>query len=519
VYPGAWADLTPEKAACVMAETGEVITYRELAVRSHRLAHYFRSIGLARGDHVAVVLENHPRFFEVCWAAQICGLYWTPVNWHLTPAEMEYIVADCGARLVITSSTFVRLVSEFIANVPTLDGGIVVDGSADGFATYDDVVQGMPTSLIPDASEGMDMTYSSGTTGKPKGAIRPLPELRPTDHEPEWTRFQELVGIGSDSVYLSPGAPLYHAAPLRWAASVHRLGGTVVIMERFDALGALQAIERYRVTHSQWVPTMFVRMLRLSPEDRSRYDLSTHNMAIHAAAPCPVSVKQEMLEWWGPIIHEYWGSSEGGGLSYITPQEWLDHPGSVGKVVVGTAHILGDDGETLPPGEPGVIFIEDGIPIAYHNDGAKTAAAHDQRGWSTVGDVGYLDADGYLYLTDRRDHMIIAGGVNIYPQEAEEVLIRHPAVADVAVIGVPNAEYGEEVKAVVQISDAGRAGVDLERELIDFCRSSLSAYKCPRSVDFVEELPRAPSGKLYKRRLRDRYWAEVPQSLVPEPFA
>lgn len=519
MYPGTWASTEPERPACILAETGEIITYGQLAERSNRLAHGFRNRGLVRGDHIAVILENHPRFFEVCWAAQICGLYWTPVNWHLTPAEMEYIVADCGAVLVVTSTAFAPLVTEFMANVPALRTGIIVDGEVDGFESYADVVRGTPATPIPDEAEGLDMIYSSGTTGKPKGSIRPLTDLRPTDHVPEWTAFQELVGIGPSSVYLSPGAPLYHAAPLRWAASVHRLGGTVVVMDRFDAAQALRAIERYQVTHSQWVPTMFVRMLRLPDAERARYDLSSHKVAIHAAAPCPISVKQAMLDWWGPIIHEYWGSSEGGGLSYITPEEWLEHPGSVGKVVVGTAHILDEAGSEMPPGEPGVIYVEGGIPIAYHNDGVKTAAAHDRHGWATVGDVGYLDQDGYLYLTDRRDHMIIAGGVNIYPQEAEEVLIRHAAVADVAVIGVPNAEYGEEVRAVVQLLDGIVGSAELADELIDFCRASLAAYKCPRSVDFEAELPRAPSGKLYKRRLRDRYWAEVPRALVPEPFA
>ena len=335
---------------------------------------------------------------------------------------------------------------------------------------------------------------------------RPLPNIHPGAESRKLSKLFDRFDMSEETVYLSPGAPLYHAAPLRFCMSQHRLGGTAVVMERFDALEALRAIERYSVTHSQWVPTMFVRMLRLDEEDRHRFDLSSHRVAIHGAAACPRPVKEAMLEWWGPIIHEYYGASEGGGVTHIGPEEWLQHPGSVGKPLYGVPHILDEeDGSELPAGEAGVVYFERGIPIEYHNDAEKTLSAHGPNGWSTVGDIGYLDDDGYLYLVDRRSNLIISGGVNIYPQEIEDVLIVHPAVDDAAVIGVSNEEFGQEVKAVVQVRDGVQPSPELETELIDHCRSSLASFKCPRSVDFVEELPRSENGKLYKRRLIETY--------------
>jgi long-chain acyl-CoA synthetase len=380
-----------------------------------------------------------------------------------------------------------------------------MDGAAEGYEPYEDRIAEQPPTPIEDESEGLDMLYSSGTTGRPKGIRLPLPEVPVGSPTPVLALSQALYGFGEDSVYLSP-APLYHSAPLRFTMAVHRLGATVVVMEHFDPLEFLRLIERHRVTHTQVVPTMFVRLLKLDPAERERYDLSSLKACVHAAAPCPVPIKEQMIEWWGPIIHEYYAGTEGNGFTAINSEDWLDHKGSVGRALVGEIHIVGEDGSERGPGEPGTIYFGGGAEFEYHNDPEKTASSRDDRGWSTLGDVGYLDDDGYLYLTDRKAYMIISGGVNIYPQEAENVLTMHPKVADVAVIGVPNEEFGEEVKAIVQPMDMADAGPTLERELIDFCRQHLAGLKCPRSVDFEEELPRAPTGKLYKRLLRDRYW-------------
>ena len=306
-------------------------------------------------------------------------------------------------------------------------------------------------------------------------------------------------------VYLSP-APLYHAAPLRFCMSVHQVGGTVIVMERFDPEEALALIQRYQVTHSQVVPTMFVRMLKLPDEVRARYDVSSLAGVVHAAAPCPVALKEQMIEWWGPIIHEYYAGTEGNGFVYCNSEDWLAHKGTVGKAIAGEIHIVDEDGEEVPVGQEGTIYFGGGTEFEYHNDPKKTAESRNDKGWSTLGDVGRLDEDGFLYLTDRKSYMIITGGVNVYPQEAENILAMHPKVLDVAVIGVPNEDFGEEVKAVVQPMDMAEAGPDLERELIAYCREHLADVKCPRSVDFTDELPRHPTGKLYKRLLRDKYW-------------
>jgi acyl-CoA synthetase (AMP-forming)/AMP-acid ligase II len=320
--------------------------------------------------------------------------------------------------------------------------------------------------------------------------------------------FQFLFGFGPDTVYLCP-APLYHAAPLRFSLDVHRLGGTVVVMDHWDPVEALRLIERHSVTHAQFVPTMFVRLLKLPEAERERYDLSSLRAVIHAAAPCPVPIKEQMIEWLGPIVHEYYAGTEANGLVHCTAEEWLAHRGTVGKPIVGTVHILDDEGEEVPAGTDGTVYFESPTTFEYHNDPRKTAAAHDPlgRGFTTIGDVGHVDDDGFLYLTDRKAFMIISGGINVYPQEVENVLAVHPKVADAAVFGVPSEDLGEEVKAVIQPLDWADAGPELAQELMDHCRQHLSPIKCPRSVDFERELPRAPTGKLYKRQLRDRYWA------------
>lgn len=503
MYPGLRAKETPDKAAIVMAGSRETVTYRQLDEGSNRLAQYFRHLGLRRGDGIALFLENHPRFFEVCWAAQRSGLYYTAISSKLTAPEVEYIVNDCGARVFISSHALAAVAAAL--TIPAVESRLMLDGAVPGYAAYEDVVAAQPAEPIPDEEEGQDMLYSSGTTGRPKG-VRPNLTGRPAGTPPALVRLlTALYEMNADTVYLSP-APLYHAAPLRFNMTVQRLGGTCVVMEHFDAAGALALIERYGVTHSQWVPTMFVRMLRLPPDVREAHDLSTLRCAIHAAAPCPVPVKEQMIEAWGPILHEYYGGTEGNGLTALSTEEWLAHRGSVGKAVFGTLHILGEDGRPLPPGEQGSVYFSNGAGFKYHNDPDKTSQAYDPEGRSTLGDVGYMDADGYLYLTDRKANMIITGGVNVYPQEAENTLILHPKVADAAVFGVPNEVFGEEVKAVVELVDADDTCPELAEELLAFCREHLAAVKCPRSLDFEVQLPRHPTGKLYKRLLKDRYW-------------
>jgi long-chain acyl-CoA synthetase len=509
MWPGAHATRTPEKPAIVMAGSGEVVTYAALDAGSNRLAQLFHARGLRFGDHIAVCLENSPRFLEVCWAAQRSGLVYTAINYHLTPDEVAYIVADCDARALVTSATLSDTAAALHERLPeTLCIRLSIGGGPLGFDAYDAAVAPYPAAPLAEELEGAAMLYSSGTTGRPKGIAHAQPRIAVGTPLPILEGFARLYGLTADTVYLSP-APLYHAAPLHFCMTVLRFGGTAVIMERFDPQEALALIERHRVTHSQWVPTMFIRMLKLPAAERRRHDLASHRVAIHAAAPCPVPVKEQMIAWWGPILFEYYSATEGIGATAITSQEWLAHKGSVGRPLAGTVHIVDDDDRELPIGEAGRIFFEvpGATPFAYYKDPEKTARTHNARGWGTVGDVGYLDADGYLYLTDRKDFMIVSGGVNIYPQEIENLLVTHPKVADVAVFGVPHDEMGEEVKAVVQASDPAASGTALAEELQAFCRQHLATYKCPRSIDFADELPRAPTGKLYKRLLRDKYWA------------
>ncbi|MFV0524037.1 MAG: AMP-binding protein [Acidimicrobiales bacterium] len=519
-YPGVHAATRPDHPAIVMAGSGETLTYRELDERSNRLAHLFRAQGLAAGDHVAVFMENQIRFMEIVWAALRSGLYITAVNSFLAPDEVAYIVDDCDAAVVISSRAKAEVAAAIDpAATPKVQRWLMTDGvpstsAGPGWEPYEEAVARFPATPIDDESAGLPMLYSSGTTGRPKGVKRPLPDHAIDELEPRVaTFFTSEYRYGPDMTYLSP-APLYHAAPMTFSCAVHRVGGTLVVMERFDAEGCLAAIERHRVTHSQFVPTMFVRMLKLDPGRRLAHDLSTLGVAIHAAAPCPVPVKQEMIEWWGPIIFEYYAGSEGNGSTFITSEEWLQRPGSVGRARIGQVHVCDDDGNPLNPGEIGTIYFSGGSSYEYYKDPAKTEAASLPGGRSTLGDIGYLDDEGYLYLTDRKANMIISGGVNIYPQEVEDVLITHPRVTDVAVFGVPDPEMGEQVKAVVQPVHLDDATPELEAELIAFARDRIAHYKCPRSVDFEAELPRLPTGKLYKRLLRDRYWGTTGSSMV-----
>ena len=510
--PSFHAQQSPDSPAVIMGTSGEQLTFAELEERSIRFARALRSRGVEPGDHIAILMENNRAYFEAVWAAQRSGLYFTAINSHLRTGEVQYVLDDCEAVALVSSEAMAKVVAGL--DVSKLRVRVSVAGALPDFEDYESVLAGEPPTPLPDEREGREMLYSSGTTGRPKGVRKDLPGTPFGD--PSSAPVQIAQGlyardVGPGSVYLSP-APLYHAAPLVFGMSMHRIGATVVVMEQFDPIRCLQLIERHRVTHAQFVPTMFVRMLRLPAEERETYDVSSLKSVVHAAAPCPIAVKRQMLDWWGPIIDEYYSGTEDIGGTFITAEEWLAHPGSVGRPMV-ECHVVGEDGQELPPGQPGVLYFVGGRPFEYHNDPEKTASITTPDGWRTLGDIGYLDEDGYLYLTDRKAHMIISGGVNIYPQEAENVLASHPAVTDVAVIGVPDDEMGEAVKAVVQATDPAAAGPELEAELLAHCRSELATYKCPRTIDFVDALPRDPNGKLYKRVLRERYW-EGHDSLV-----
>ena len=516
MWPGAHAQTKPDKVAYLMAGTGESVTYRELNDRSNQLAQLFAASGIGFGDHVALLMDNNARFLEVCWAAQRSGIYYTAINWHFNADEVNYILADCDAKALVVSDAVRDVAAELGEVMPdAIEVRLAVGGPIDGYEPYEDAIARFPAEPLDEELEGHPMLYSSGTTGRPKG-IRYELERRPIgDTALAIEMVAAVYGMSDESVYLSP-APLYHSAPLQYCMIMLRLGATVVIMEQFDPLEALGAIEHHRVTHSQWVPTMFVRMLKLPEAQRSSFDVSSLQCAIHAAAPCPIPVKEEIIEWWGPIVHEYYAATEGTGATMIDSAQWLEHKGSVGKPILSVVHVLDDDGNELPPGEPGAIWFETqgAMSFEYHNDPDKTSDAHNELGWSTVGDVGYLDEEGFLYLTDRKTFMIVSGGVNIYPQEAENLLVTHPRVMDAAVFGIPDDEMGEAVHAVVQPVDIADAGDDLARELLSFCREHLAHYKCPRAIDFEAELPRHDTGKLYKRLLRDRYWGERESRII-----
>ncbi len=498
-HPSSYAASAPERPAIVMGATGKVVTYGQLEDRSNRVAHLLRSLGLGVASHVAVLLENRDEYFEIMYGALRAGVYVTPINWHLAPAEAAYVIEDCGAGALFASGDLGEVI-EHLGTVGTAIEGIAVGGGLAGFADYAALVDAQPSSPIEDECEGSWMFYSSGTTGRPKG-IKPPNIGGPLGAPSSFVALARgLYSCSEQTVYLSP-APLYHAAPAGWTNAIHRLGGTAVIMDRFDPLETLALIERHRVTHVQFVPTHLVRLLKLREDERARYDLSSLEVVIHAAAPCPPEVKRAALDWLGPIVHEYYSGSEGAGFCAIGPEEWLAHPGSVGRSLLGSVHVLDEDGHELPPSSEGQIWFEAPNRFEYHGDPEKTASAYNDRGWSTLGDIGFVDAEGYLYLTDRASNMIISGGVNIYPREVEDALIGHPLVADVAVIGVPHPDMGEAVRAVVELADDAEAPTNLDTTLIDYCREHLSRFKCPTSVVVVAALPRLPSGKLAKRLL------------------
>jgi long-chain acyl-CoA synthetase len=517
------AEARHDRPAVILYPSGKQVSFAEMEARANRLAHRFRRGGLIEGDTVAVLMENNEHLHTVMWAARRSGLYYAVINTHLTPPEAAYIIDNSGAKAVIGSQAMRKVYEGLLAErgaLPSQAGGppacgglpnglpdllMIADDDLDGWQRYPECVADEPDAPIADELEGDLLQYSSGTTGRPKGIRRELSHLPPTEMPNMLSALLMAIGIDSDATYISP-APLYHTAPCLWTMSAHAMGVTVVVMEKFDPEQCLDAIQRHAVTHGQFVPAMFVRMLKLPDSVRDSYDLSSLKRVVHAAAPCPVDIKKQMLDWWGPIVDEYYSSSEGAGITFISADDWVKHPGSVGKPLFGEAHILDENGKDVPAGQAGQVYFDMGeITFVYHKDPEKTAESRDRHGWVTVGDVGYLNEDGYLYLTDRKHHMIISGGVNIYPQEAENLLVTHPKVLDAAVFGIPDDEMGQSVKGVVQTLDAAEATDEFADELLTWLRERLAHYKCPRSISFEAQLPRTDTGKLYKQELIKKY--------------
>ncbi len=507
MYPGVHAISTPDKPALVMGSTGEIVTYAQLDERSNRLARLWRDHGLVAGDHVAIFSENTPEFLEVMWAALRSGLYITTINSYLSPEEVAYILEDSGSRSLVTTAAKADTAAAALDDASGVTLPLLIGDTAKRFESYRDATATMSGERLEEEPAGEMMLYSSGTTGRPKGIKRPLSGQSVADGMMISALLGGVFGMTEDTTYLSP-APLYHSAPIGFNLGVQALGGTTIVMEKYDPIEALRLIESHQATHSQWVPTMFIRMLKLPEDQRSGFDVSSMQVAVHAAAPCPVEVKKQMMDWWGPVLWEYYAGTELNGFCLVKPDEWLERPGTVGKPLIGEIHIVDENGDAAAPGDAGTIYFGGGPDYEYHNAPDKTEDAKDPggHGWTTLGDVGYLDDDGWLFLTDRKAFMIISGGVNIYPQEIEDCLVMHPKVADVAVFGIPDEEMGESVMAAIQPADDSAGGAGLEAELRAFAREHIAGYKCPKRYEFLDELPRLPTGKLYKRKLRDQYW-------------
>jgi len=499
-----YAASKPDEPAIILATSGETICWREYDLKVNRIAQYFKDMGLKEKDHIAILLENCETYLEVIDAAIDTGLLLTTVSTHLKKDEMEYVVNNSKSKIVITSEKYADTAAQILDNTPLVTHRLMLGKTIAGYDSFEETIARYDGSPIEYGIAGSFMLYSSGTTGRPKGIHWDVTDIPVGTMDSNLVTAFALFQINEEAVYLST-QPLYHSAPAAFAMGCLQAGATVVLIEKFDPENALFCIQQYKTTHSQWVPTMFVRIMKLSEEKRLKYDLTSMQCMIHAAAPCPPEIKQQMIEWLGNVLFEFWGGTETGVVTLITSREWMEHKGSVGRGFTANLHIMGEQGQELPPGEPGTIYMESGRQYSYFGEPEKTASARNKDGWTNIGDIGYLDEEGYLYLTDRKSFMIISGGVNIYPQETEDVMIMHPQVADVAVIGVPNPEFGEEVKAVVQPENWADAGPKLEKELIEYARSKVSHIKCPKSVDFMEELPRTPSGKLLKRLIKERY--------------
>ncbi len=503
-HPSIHAASAPDSAACISATTGAVTTYAELDARSNQIAHWFRRNGIETGDSIVLLAENSPAFYEVVWAAQRAGLYYTPISWHSTAEEIAYIVTNAAAKVFFASALFAAPARQALAAVPDSVRGLSLNGAIDGFELCADVIAAEPTTPIEDQASGREMLYTSGTTGEPKGVKFAL-SGQPIDAAGPGDMFYQHEGYGPDAVVLAPG-PAYHASPLLVTMAAHRFGASVLIVEKFDAEELLKLIARYGVSHMACVPAHFVRLLKLPADVRARYDVSSIQWIVHTAAPCPVDIKQAMIDWFGPIIVEIYSGTERVGGSIIRSDEWMQHPGSIGRSPDGSAHVVDEaTWQECASGDTGVIYFDSPESFSYHGDTKKTESVRSPQGWMTLGDIGHIDADGYIYLTDRKSNVIITGGVNVYPQESENRLVTHASVADAAVFGIPNESFGEEVKAVVQVVPGVDAGSALEAELIDFCKAVLSPLKCPRSIDFLDQLPREANGKLYKQKLIDRY--------------
>lgn len=504
-HPRIHAAQNPDALAFKMCTTGETVNFGQLETRANQGAHLLREAGIQIGDHIAILMENRREFLEICFAADRAGVYYTTISTHLTSDEIAYVLKDCGARLLIGSPRYLPMIAKFEETLNADCQVLIVGGDKTQFASWDTAISEQPETPISDEMQGLDMLYSSGTTGRPKGIKWQLTGEKPGCKTMLIELLTSLFGYSDQTRYLCP-APLYHAAPLRHSMVTIKMGGAVFVMDRFDALRTLMLIEIEKITHSQWVPTMFVRLLKLPEQERQKFDLSSMQMAVHAAAPCPVDVKRQIIDWWGEIVHEYYAGTENNGFTAITSKEWLKYPGSVGQAKLGVLHVCDEAGHELPIGDEGEVYFESGHQFSYHNDEEKTASSRNDKGWTTLGDIGRLNAEDYLFLTDRKSFLIISGGVNIYPQETEDVLLAHAAVMDAAVIGVPNEEFGEEVKAIIEPMPHVTHTPELERELIEYCQKHLSKLKCPKSIEFRAELPRSATGKLYKRKLKEEFW-------------
>lgn len=512
-----FAKTTPDKVAYRMARSGQTITYAQLDKLSNRNAHALRSLGVSQGDHIALLVENRLEMMGLTWAGQRSGVFYTAISTHLTLSEIAYIIGDCDARVVIVSDTFADMVQHLLET--GLQARFFVLGRADDPGQdWNALANTMPDTPISDEAAGSDLLYSSGTTGRPKGIVRRF-EAKPVDTViPAVMQMlcETVGGMGSDTVLIAPG-PLYHAAPLRFSMMAIMYGGSAILCEKFDPEEVLQLIETFDVTHGQFVPTHFVRMLKLPDDVRTRYRHESVRVAFHAAAPCPRAVKTAMIEWWGPVLTEFYSGSEATGVTLCTTEDWLKHPGTVGRSLIGPIVIADENGRDLPPGQIGAVYFDSGAQFEYRNDPQKTASAYLRPGCSTLGDIGYVDEDGFLFLVDRKSYTIISGGVNIYPQEIEDLLLSHPDVEDAAVFGVPNDDMGEEVKAVIQLRPGVPAGEEAAQRIMHWCTGRLSKIKLPRSIDFRSNLPRSDSGKLMKRLLRDEYWPKQDCSASPKP--
>ncbi|MHB1710985.1 MAG: AMP-binding protein [Acidimicrobiales bacterium] len=494
-----WADRYEGTSAIISAIGSR--TFRELNENANRLARALRRRGLRAGDAVALLCDNRPEFAETFCACQRAGFRLTTVNWHLTADEVAYIVHDCEAKALFADAPRGEVARRVAKQADAEVLVVAIDGTFDGVESYEDMLDGEDGADLDDPVLGTSMLYTSGTTGRPKGVARPQGGT-PASYSLNIYGYTEDAG----DLHLCTG-PLYHAAPLLFSLAVPLAFGVgVVLMERWDAEEALQLIEYHRITHTHMVPTMFHRLLSLPEETRQRFDVSSLRYVLHGAAPCPLATKQRLIDWLGPIVSEYYAATEGFG-SFVDSATWLAHPGTVGKPLAeGQVKIADESGVALPAGETGLVFLRaiDGAAFEYYKDPAKTAATYEGE-YFTLGDVGHFDEDGYLYLTDRSANLVISGGVNIYPAEVDAVLLEHPAVGDVGTIGVPDPEWGEAVKAVVELQPGVCPSPELAEELIDHCRGRLAHYKCPRTVDFIDELPRLDNGKLYRRVLRQRY--------------